>query len=131
MVIVLVVVAALFWGVPGLRRERPSQGKMVVAPPLPPGSAGGAAAPPASDLAFVSRGGPAPADGSFHREPFGGMQLPLAEVIPARKEHYGEPPGDLRAVHHDELGFRGWADMPGEYEGTSASALSAFIERSA
>lgn len=47
------------------------------------------------------------------------------------KERYGEPPGMLRAVHRDELGFRGWADMPGDYEGSSASAVSAYIERSA
>ena len=47
------------------------------------------------------------------------------------REHYGEPPGMIRAVHRNELGFRGWADMPGDYEGSSAGALSAYVERSA
>lgn len=49
----------------------------------------------------------------------------------SKKEHYGEPPGMIRAVHHDELGFRGWADMPGDYEGSSASSVSAYMQRSA
>lgn len=48
-----------------------------------------------------------------------------------KKEGYGEPPGNLRAVHRDELGYRGWADAPGSYEGSSASAVSAFAMRSA
>lgn len=48
-----------------------------------------------------------------------------------KKENYGDPPGMIRAVHQDELGFRGWADMPGDYEGSSASAVSAYAERSA
>lgn len=48
-----------------------------------------------------------------------------------KKEHYGEPPGMIRAVHQDELGFRGWADMPGDYEGSSAASVSAYIQRSA
>lgn len=47
------------------------------------------------------------------------------------KENYGEPPGTLRAVHRDELGYRGWADAPGGYEGSTASALSAYVMRSA
>jgi hypothetical protein len=37
----------------------------------------------------------------------------------------------IRAVHQDELGFRGGADMPGDYEGSSASAISADMQRSA
>lgn len=52
-------------------------------------------------------------------------------LITLHKEHYGEPPGLIRAVHRDELGFRGWADMPGDYEGNSASAVSAYVQRSA
>ena len=48
-----------------------------------------------------------------------------------KKENYGEPPGLIRAVHQDELGFRGWSDMPGDYEGSSASAVSAYAMRSA
>jgi hypothetical protein len=47
------------------------------------------------------------------------------------REHYGEPPGMIRAVHQDELGYRGWADNPGDFEGSSASALSAYVDRSA
>lgn len=54
-----------------------------------------------------------------------------SENFAARKEKYGEPPGMIRAVHQDELGFRGWADMPGDFEGSSASAVSAYIQRSA
>lgn len=48
-----------------------------------------------------------------------------------KKERYGEPPGGIRAVHHNELGYRGWSDNPGDYEGSSASALSAYVDRSA
>lgn len=54
-----------------------------------------------------------------------------AESFTPRKEHYGEPPGMIRGIHQDELGFRGWSDMPGDYEGSSASAVSAYIQRSA
>jgi hypothetical protein len=54
----------------------------------------------------------------------GGGKKPL-------KENYGEPPGLIRAVHRDELGFRGWSDMPGDYECNSASSVSAYVQRSA
>ena len=47
------------------------------------------------------------------------------------REKYGEPPGDLRAPARADLGFGGWVDMPLEYEGNSASAVLAGIERSA
>jgi len=47
------------------------------------------------------------------------------------KENYGGPPGLIRGIHQDELGFRGWADMPGDYEGSSASSVSAYAMRSA
>lgn len=70
--------------------------------------------------------------------PGGQLETPSAPVHASvdgfsgsRKERYGEPPGMIRAVHHDELGFRGWADMPGDYEGSSASAVSAYMQRSA
>lgn len=57
-------------------------------------------------------------------------EKPAAAAV-GHREQYGEPPGLLRAVHHDELGFRGWADMPGEFEGNSVSALLAHVERNA
>lgn len=123
MVILLAALAVIFWGIPYLRREKPRE-SMVLAPPPAPG--------PAREP--VNGPAPEPSSGDpLLREPFGGVRWPVADVVPGmpRKEHYGEPPGNLRAIHHDELGFRGWADMPGEYEGSSASALSAFIERSA
>jgi hypothetical protein len=60
-----------------------------------------------------------------------GGQYAARERFGGRKEKYGEPPGMLRAVHQDELGFRGWADMPGDFEGSSASAVSAYVQRSA
>jgi hypothetical protein len=96
MLVIVVVVAVLFVGIPFLKREKVATGNFRAAAP-----AGGRHHPP--------------------RETFGG----------SRKERYGEPPGFRRAVHHDELGFRGWADMPGDYEGSSASAVSAYMMRSA
>lgn len=48
-----------------------------------------------------------------------------------RKDHYGNPPGMIRSLHQDELGYRGWADNPGDFEGSSASSVSGYIERSA
>jgi hypothetical protein len=47
------------------------------------------------------------------------------------REHYGEPPGNVRAVNHSELGYRGWADAPPEYQGRTVSAISHMVERSA
>jgi len=47
------------------------------------------------------------------------------------KEGYGGPPGALRAIHHNELGYRGWADNPGDFEGSSASGMSGYVVRSA
>ena len=137
MVVIVAAIAAVFWGVPLFTRERPSRGRETVitaAPPLPnnsqdafgPGSAGRKEghggwrqhlhASPA--LEWYAPGGQYVAQPA--RESFGG-----------RKESYGEPPGALRAVHQDELGFRGWADMPGDFEGSSASAVSAYVQRSA
>ena len=57
--------------------------------------------------------------------------LPALTREKPAKEGYGEPPGMIRAIHRDELGFRGWADMPGSYEGSSASSISAYMLRSA
>ncbi len=57
--------------------------------------------------------------------------LPALTREKPAKEGYGEPPGMIRAIHRDELGFRGWADMPGSYEGSSASSVSAYMMRSA
>lgn len=48
-----------------------------------------------------------------------------------RREKYGAPPGMVRAIHHDELGYRGWADAPGDYQANTASAISHMIMRSA
>jgi hypothetical protein len=58
-------------------------------------------------------------------------ERPGAAAGGGNKENYGEPPGTLRAVHRDELGYRGWADAPGDFEGSTASALSAYVMRSA
>lgn len=55
----------------------------------------------------------------------------------ARREHYGEPPGAVRAVSHNDLPLdRGWARERGdklrrEYEANTASAISHGIEWSA
>ena len=49
----------------------------------------------------------------------------------SRAEHYGGPPGRRRGLGFRELGFRGWADMPGEYQGNTASAPSQYIMTSA
>ncbi len=51
--------------------------------------------------------------------------------VEALKEKYGEPPGFARVLDHKDLGHRGWSDMPGDYEGNSASSVSAYIMRSA
>lgn len=54
-----------------------------------------------------------------------------------RREHYGEPPGAVRAVSHNDLPLdRGWARERGdrlrrEYEANTASAISHGIEWSA
>lgn len=53
-----------------------------------------------------------------------------APPAPAR-EGYGQPPGNVRAITHDELGYRGWADAPPAYQGRTASSTSHVIERSA
>jgi hypothetical protein len=45
-----------------------------------------------------------------------------------KKEGYGPPPGLRPAVRLCELGFRGWPDMPKEYEGNTASSVSAYAE---
>ena len=50
---------------------------------------------------------------------------------PANKEHYGEPPGMLPSVWYRGYAPTGWADMPREYEGSSASAVSAYMMWSA
>lgn len=51
---------------------------------------------------------------------------------PAGRERYGPPPGVRRAVGHDELtDSRGWAGYDRVYEGSSASALTHMVERSA
>jgi hypothetical protein len=48
--------------------------------------------------------------------------------IKGLKERYGEPPGLLRSLDHKDLR---WPDMPGDFEGNSASSVSAHILRSA
>jgi hypothetical protein len=48
--------------------------------------------------------------------------------IKALKERYGEPPGLLRSLDYKDLG---WPGMPGNFEGNSASSVSAHILRSA
>jgi hypothetical protein len=48
-----------------------------------------------------------------------------------RREGYGPPPGMRRALHHEELGDRGWPGYPFEYAATTASAISHMVERSA
>jgi hypothetical protein len=48
--------------------------------------------------------------------------------IKTLKEQYGEPPGLLRSLNHKDLG---WSDMPGDFEGNSASSVSAHTLRSA
>jgi len=58
-------------------------------------------------------------------------ETPSEFTTEARKERYGAPPGMVRAIHHDELGYRGWADAPGDYEANTASAISHAIMRSA
>lgn len=222
MLIVIVVVAVIFWGIPMLKREKPTAGgTLVVTPPLPPGSAGGYGpyGPGTSKMAFVAASAPLPLDQDFgpqstaagkggfaggraehhgastnhlgaapslewydghdRHEGMAGRAEHLLDASPSlewygwhdrfrkeghggwrhhlhaspslewygpggqlaaphtdsfggpRKERYGEPPGMLRAVHQDELGFRGWADMPGDFEGSSASAISAYMQRSA
>jgi hypothetical protein len=45
------------------------------------------------------------------------------------KEHYGPPPGKARALSHNELGDRGWAEWPREYEANSASSISHMMLR--
>ncbi len=50
---------------------------------------------------------------------------------PKAAEHYGPPPGRARALSHTELGDRGWAEGPREYEANSASSISALMLRSA
>jgi hypothetical protein len=240
MLVILVVIAVIFWGIPMLKREKPSKGgSLVVAPPPPPGSAGGYGpyGPGTSKMAFIAATASLPLDqdfgpqstaaatrsaggfaggraehhgtgsnhldaspslewydwhdrqdsregltgrrehhgtGSNHLDaspslewygwhdrfrkeghggwrhhldaspslewygPGGQLESPPAPIHASvegfsgsRKERYGEPPGMIRAVHQDELGFRGWADMPGDYEGSSASAISAYMQRSA
>jgi len=129
--LILLVAAFGLWGVPLLTRERP--------PPtstLSCGSGGScgaprvagradAAAPSAKDQEGAADHSDAPRDSLEWLDYHASLQAPPT------KENYGEPPGLLRAVHRDELGPRGWPDMPPEYEGSSASALSAFMERSA
>lgn len=175
MLVILVAIAGVFWGVPMLKREKPSKGgSLVAAPPPPPGSAG-SYDPKTSEMAFIAASAPLPLDQDFGPQstaaatrsaggfaggraehhggwrnhldaspslewygPGGQPESPLAPMRASvdgfsgsRKERYGEPPGMIRAVHQDELGFRGWADMPGDYEGSSASAISAYMQRSA
>ena len=99
--VILILIAFVLWGIPLLRREKPNQAEHL----------------------FERHGGP-----RYHVPVF----APDAGRLRKRlKENYGEPPGLIRAVHRDELGFRGWSDMPGDYEGSTASAMSAFIDRSA
>ena len=50
---------------------------------------------------------------------------------PASREGYGPPPGWYRALSHYELDDRGWPEWDKAYEGSSASAVSHMIERSA
>lgn len=166
MLTILVVIAVIFWGLPVLKREKPSKGGSLAASPAPPpGSAGGRRrfasgcrehhgtstnhldAPPSLEWYWHDRRQDAREGMAGHAEHHGGRRHHL-HASPnlewygpggqhenrhkdVRKERYGEPPGMLRAVHQDELGFRGWADMPGDYEGSSASAISAYIQRSA
>ena len=59
---------------------------------------------------------------------FWGIPLFTREKPSTLKENYGEPPGLVRSL---DLGSRGWSDMPGDYEGNSASSVSAYILRSA
>lgn len=104
-VIVLIIVAIVLWGIPALGREK----------------------------AKDSYGG---VSGHLHADPSlrwyaPGGQLDNGHGNGGHREHYGGPPGMMRAVHHDELGFRGWADMPGDYEGSSASSVSGYAHRSA
>lgn len=47
------------------------------------------------------------------------------------REHYGPPPGRARALSHNELGDRGWAQWPPEYTASSASSISHMMLRSA
>ena len=224
MLVIIVVIAVVFWGIPYFKREKPTTGNsLVVAPPLPPGSAGGYGphGPGTSKLAFIAAPASPPLDQDFGPDskgpfqskehhgtstnhldaapslewydwhdrqdaregmagrqethgtstnhldaspslewynwhdrfrkeghggwrhhldaspslqwfgPGGQYENPHKDTFGGRKERYGEPPGMLRAVHQDELGFRGWADMPGDYEGSSASAISAYMMRSA
>lgn len=209
MLIIIVVIAVIFWGIPMLKREKPTAGgTLVISPPLPGRAAASpldrGEAPPstaADERGFA--GGCAELHGTsanhldaapvlewydwhdrregvagrverhgtsanhldaspslewygwhdrFRKEGHGGWRHHL-DARPSlewygpggqlaaphkkktfggsRKELYGDPPGMLRAVHQDELGFRGWADMPGDYEGSSASAVSAYMQRSA
>ena len=46
----------------------------------------------------------------------------------ASREGYGPPPGSRRAVHHDELGPRGWADAPAAFEGNTVSSMKHYVE---
>jgi hypothetical protein len=61
----------------------------------------------------------------------------VAAVRPGRarggplREGYGPPPGMRRALHHEELGDRGWPSYPYEYTANTASSISHMIERSA
>lgn len=48
------------------------------------------------------------------------------------REGYGPPPGMNRAIDHNELpDDRGWPGFDRAYQGSSASAISHMIERSA
>ncbi len=116
-VILLVIVVALAlvaWGPAALAREKPAAHFITATASLP------------DDEDYW---GPAGSSASVGGGPAGGQ--PSAAPREGFKERYGEPPGNLRSIHQDELGFRGWADMPGDFEGSSASAVSAYIMRSA
>jgi hypothetical protein len=49
----------------------------------------------------------------------------------SRAEHYGSPPGMLPSVWYRGYAPAGWADMPRDYEGNTASAISAYAMWSA
>jgi hypothetical protein len=64
--------------------------------------------------------------------PYWGREQPTeAKEGAGIREHYGPPPGVYRAITPEELGPRGWTDMPYEYEANTASSISHMIERSA
>ena len=178
--VILVVLATAFWGVPYAWREKPSGAGPAAEKETHGGWRYHVPVPLADDREHREHHGGwryhvpvpltddrEPADGvegirhagpQYHthpvsdymmREPLGCVNHPVNVALPesgfpvghpareafsspgSTKEHYGEPPGMIRAVHRDELGFRGWSDMPGDYEGSSASALSAYVDRSA